>query len=80
MHAVCNINIVLIDYKMTTLQAPKITPYMENDIAISAQCGSRFWSRHILGPVYMEVGGPQVDEVTRFGGVTRLSIQSLILI
>ena len=38
-------------------------------IAISAQRGSRFWSRHILGPVYMEVGGPQVDEVTRFGGV-----------
>ena len=25
-------------------------------------------------------GGPQVGEVTRFGGVTRLSIQSLILI
>ena len=27
-----------------------------------------------LGPVYMEVGGPQVGEVTRFGVVTRLSI------
>ena len=26
------------------------------------------------------VGGPQVGEVTRLGGVTRLSIQSLILI
>ena len=25
-------------------------------------------------------GGPQVGEVTRLGGVTRLSIQSLILI
>ena len=25
-------------------------------------------------------GGPQLGEVTRFGGVTRLSIQSLILI
>ena len=30
-----------------------------------------------LGPVYMEVGeggGPQVGEVIRLGGVTRLSI------
>ena len=32
------------------------------------------------GPVYMEVGGPQVGEVTRLGGVTRLSIWYLILI
>ena len=28
----------------------------------------------------MDVGDPQVGEVTRFGGVTRLSISSLILI
>ena len=28
----------------------------------------------ILGPVYMEVGDPHVGEVTRLGGVTRLSI------
>ena len=28
----------------------------------------------LLGPVYMEVGGPQVGEVTCPGGVTRLSI------
>ena len=33
-----------------------------------------------LGPVYMEVGGPLVSEVTRVGGVTRLSILSLTLI
>ena len=42
---------------------------------------------HLLpfsGPVYRAClhggGGPQVGEVTRLGGVTRLSIQSLILI
>ena len=33
-----------------------------------------------LGPVYMEVRGLQVGEVTLLGGVTCLSISSLILI
>ena len=33
-----------------------------------------------IGPVYMAVGEPQVGEVTRVGGITRLSIQSLVLI
>ena len=28
----------------------------------------------IQGPVYMEVGEPQVDKLTRLGGVTRLFI------
>ena len=28
----------------------------------------------VLEPVYMEVGGPQVGEVTRLDGVARLSI------
>ena len=27
-----------------------------------------------LGPVYMEVGGPQVGEVTCLGGVTHLNV------
>ena len=35
----------------------------------------------ILGPVYsMEMGDPHAGEVTRLGGVTRLCIESLILI
>ena len=33
----------------------------------------------LLGPVYIEVGDPQVGEVIRLGGVTRQSIQSLVL-
>ena len=27
--------------------------------------------KDVLGPVYMEVGGPQQGEVTRLGGVTK---------
>ena len=83
MHAVCSINIVLIDYKMTTVQAPKITPYVENDHCYFGAMWEPFLEQTYLRAClhhYMEAGGPQVDEVTRFGGVTRLSIQSLILL
>ena len=34
--------------------------------------------RAFLGPVFVEVGGPQVGEVTRFGGITRPSSVHII--
>ena len=40
-------NVVLLDYKITTVQTPKITAYVESDHCFTAQSGSPFWSRHV---------------------------------